>query len=106
MRAGRFPRPTGEDPLLGDGLRLRLRESTGRPLPLRRAARQEERQLLATILGAAADRLVVSWQRADATGRTMTPSTFLREIEGAAGPVPPCVFPAHPRRWRVVPPFR
>ncbi|MCP3980871.1 MAG: hypothetical protein GY716_16335 [bacterium] len=80
MNSGRFPRIVREDPILGDALRQRLRDATGRPLPLKGHGHREERLLLALMLGAAAERIDVSWQRADESGKSQTPSLDLREL--------------------------
>jgi ATP-dependent helicase/nuclease subunit B len=106
MNSGAFPRVAREDPFLSDDTRARLRETTGRPIPVKREGADEERLLLAVVLGSARDGLDVSWQRADESGRTRTASIALREIgrvalgsadldavRASAGEVP-----AHPRR--------
>ncbi len=80
MHAAVFPRKARQDAFLGDGLRQRLRERTGCPLGLKRDGDREERQLLGLMLGAAGERLDVSWQRADDSGRAAVPSLALREV--------------------------
>jgi RecB family exonuclease len=80
MHEGSFPQPPGVDPVLSDGLRRRVREATGRPLAVRDEAADEERLLLGLVLGAARERLEISRQRADETGRARSPSTALREV--------------------------
>jgi len=97
VNSGILPRPPREDPILGDGLRRKLRESTGRPLPVKTDAGEEERLLLALSLGAATDRVHVSWQRADESGRAKTPSLALREIARIAvgRPDPEALEPFH-----------
>ncbi|PYT11745.1 MAG: hypothetical protein DMF51_14745 [Acidobacteria bacterium] len=75
-----FPRRAAEDPFLPDGDRRLLREKHRVPLPIKLAAHDEERLLLAHILGSARRRLTVSWQRADESGKARVPSLALREI--------------------------
>ncbi len=80
MHAGLFPRTPREDPFLSDDARARLREATRRPIPVKREGAREERLLLALLLGSARERLEVSWQRADETGKARPPSLALREV--------------------------
>jgi ATP-dependent helicase/nuclease subunit B len=80
MHRGSFPRAVREDPFLSDSLRERLREKTGRPIPISREAPLEERLLLALLLGSARERLEISWQRADETGKPRSPSLALRQV--------------------------
>lgn len=80
MNSGVFPRPRREDPVLGDELRRRLREAGGFPLTLEGEGRREERLLLSLLVGAAGERVEVSWQRADESGRARTASLALREL--------------------------
>lgn len=100
MNAGSFPRSEREDPFLGDSLRRAL----GLPLSVERA--DEERLLLALTLGAATERLVVSWQRADESGRARSGSLALREVSRVAYGRPDLErlradpshhFPSHPQ---------
>ena len=103
MNSGEFPSPPREDPLLHDALRARLAERSGRPLPPKAAGLDEERLLLAMTLGCASERVDVSWQRSDETGRSRTPSLALREIARLAvgrsdidALEPLRAFPSHP----------
>ncbi len=93
MNAGVFPRIAPEDPFLSDAARIRLREATGRPLPIASESDGEERLLLAMVLGSARKRIHVSWQRADEAGRPSTPSLALSAIEAHDGDR---VLPSHP----------
>jgi len=107
MNSGRFPRPPRRDPVLTDELRGRLQEATGRPLPLKGRAGLEERLLLAIVVGAAREEIRVSWQRADESGRAMTPSLALRELARISRGKPDLKgllegalhLPSHPRAW-------
>ena len=80
FNADLYPRRPREDPFLGDADRRRLRERYAVPIPHLAAARDEERLLLAHLLGAARRRLTVSWQRSDEEGRARVPSLALREV--------------------------
>ncbi len=80
MNAGVFPRVDREDPFLPDAVRARIREAEGRPVPVSREGAEEERLILALLLGSARDGIDVFWQRADASGRARSPSLALREV--------------------------
>jgi ATP-dependent helicase/nuclease subunit B len=84
LNSGRFPRVGREDPILPDAARARLRTRSGRPLSVKKQAGREERLLLALILGAARERVDISWQRADESGKAKTPSLALREVARVA----------------------
>ena len=84
MHSGSFPRAPRADPILPDPARQRLREATGKPLPVKSEADAEERLLLSLLLGAAGKALRVSWQRADERGREKAPSLTLREVSRLA----------------------
>lgn len=106
MNSGAFPRVPREDPFLSDATRERLREATGRPVPVRTDAADEERLLLALVLGSARERFDVSWQRADDEGKSRTASIALREVARVAIGKPSVdaareaarKIPAHPAR--------
>jgi len=105
MNAGIFPYVARESPFLSDAARTRLRELTGRPLPVASERDGEERLLLAMLLGSTRDRLRVSWRRADDSARPVVPSLALREVcrfAGAGSDVDDAeraarAIPAHPR---------
>lgn len=78
MNSGVLPRPPRPDPVLPDELRETL-GGTDTPLPVKKDGLEEERLLLSLALGAATERIEISWQRADETGRSRTPSLALRE---------------------------
>ncbi len=105
MNAGLFPRAPREDPLLGDALRRSLAERTGRPIPVKTEGYLEERLLLALLLGSAKERIDLSWQRADESGRARTPSLALREVARVAfgaphrDPAREQHLPSHPAHW-------
>lgn len=105
LNAGIFPRVAREDPFLADSSRRRLREATGRPLPIAAESAGEERLLLAMILGATRDQLRVSWRRSDESARPIVASLALGDIARFAGLTSDAMvvehearsFPAHPR---------
>ncbi len=102
-----FPRAPREDPVLADAVRRALRDRTARPLRVESEATDEEHLLLALWLGSAAERVDVSWQRADESGRAKVPSLALREIARAALGRPDVDglrasalhLPSHPAQW-------
>ena len=80
MNAGLFPRLPREDSILGDTARLEIARKSKRPLGRKLEAADEERLLLAILLGSANKAVRVSWQRADQSGKAKTPSLALREL--------------------------
>jgi ATP-dependent helicase/nuclease subunit B len=80
FHSGLFPRIPKEDPFLSDDFRRRLRQGTARPLPVKEEGEEEEHLLLSILLGSAAERIYISWQRADDSGRASSPSLALREV--------------------------
>jgi ATP-dependent helicase/nuclease subunit B len=107
MNAGLFPRAPREDPVLPDGVRRELRERTGRPIGVKSEGTEEEHQLLAVLLGSASDRVDVSWQRADESGRARNASLALREVARLVYGRPEIDLvrgdaihvPSHPTQW-------
>jgi superfamily I DNA/RNA helicase len=77
-----FPRSVREDPLLPDDLR-RVLQRVLPDVPVKRAGFDEERYLYAQLL-AASPAVTLSWQRADADGRPLSPSPLLRGAEADA----------------------
>ncbi len=84
FNADLVPRRPREDPFLRDRDRRLIRSSLAAPLPIKAAGRDEERLLMAHLLGAARRALTVSWQHADESGRAKIPSLALREVARAA----------------------
>jgi ATP-dependent helicase/nuclease subunit B len=80
MNSDVFPRTPREDPVLDDAARARIAERSGRPLAQKMEAAGEERLLLALLLGSATEAVRVSWQRANESGKAVTPSLALREL--------------------------
>lgn len=77
---GVIPRKLTEDPFLPDEARRRLRDLLGKPIPVKSEGEIEERILLALLVSGTGRRLTIGWQRADADGKTRSPSLALREI--------------------------
>jgi PD-(D/E)XK nuclease superfamily protein len=96
MNAGIWPRVPREDPFLPDEVRRRLRDETGRPVPIRLDNDGEERLLLAMTLGSARRALDVSWRRADDHGRPVVPSLAVRAIARASATTEEHLHPSHP----------
>lgn len=97
LRQGAFPRTVREEPLLPDRLRAALAVVLP-DLPVKTAALAEEEALFAGLC-ASAERLTLSWSRADDEGQGCSPSPFLRRawrerhaIELAAGLAPLASF--------------
>lgn len=80
FNADLIPRRPREDPFLPDADRSRIRAALSVPVPVKSAAREEERLLLAHLLGSARESLTISWQRSDDSGRARVPSLALREV--------------------------
>ncbi len=107
MTSGLFPRTPRQDPVLTDEVRRELRERTGRPIGVKAEGTEEEHQLLAMLLGSARERIEVSWQRADESGRAKIASLALREIARLAHGRPDIErlreqalhLPSHPTQW-------
>lgn len=107
LNATVFPRPPREDAVLPDAARRAIVAATGRPLSIKADGAEEERLLLAQALACAAERLDVSWQRAEESGRALTPSPALREVARTAlgRPDAPALreralhLPSHPEHW-------
>jgi ATP-dependent helicase/nuclease subunit B len=111
MNSGVFPRRSRENPVLGDRLRRLLRERTGRPLVLSSDGPDEERGVLALIVGGSRSHVDVSWQRADDSGRARSTSLAMRELARLAYGTPDLdrlhssgdderrIVPSHPTQW-------
>jgi len=78
INSGVLPRPPRPDAVLPDELRERL-STPETPIPVKKEGLDEERLLLNLALGAATERIELTWQRADEAGRGRTPSLALRE---------------------------
>ena len=88
LNADLFPRRTTEDPFLPDRDRLLLRERLRLPVPVKTSGPQEERLLLAHLIGCARRDMTVSWQRADDSAKAKVASLALREVARAVHGAP------------------
>ncbi|MCY4488577.1 MAG: exodeoxyribonuclease V subunit gamma [Deltaproteobacteria bacterium] len=84
MNEGVFPRTIREDPFLPDRARRVLETVLGYKISSKLAGYDEERLLFALLSGAADERLCCTWPRADAAGRALAPSWYLRAVAPAA----------------------
>lgn len=75
-----MPRRPREDPFFSDRTRNRLRATSGKPLAVRLEGFEEEQLLFAQMIASVRDSLSITWQRADANGKALSPSIFLREL--------------------------
>lgn len=80
FHTGSFPRIPRPDPFLGEAVRQAIASELGVPIPGLADGGEEEHLLLALMLGAAGNQIHLSWQRADDTGRSVSPSPALREV--------------------------
>ena len=72
-----FPRYVREDPFLRDRQRTVLESTLGYKIDEKLAGHEEERLLFELLSRSATNRLYLSYQRADETGRVMAPSGFV-----------------------------
>ena len=72
-----FPRYVREDPFLRDRQRVVLESTLGYKIDEKLAGHEEELLLFELLSGSATNRLYLSYQRADETGRVMAPSGFI-----------------------------
>jgi RecB family exonuclease len=80
FNADLVPRRPREDPFLRDDVRRLLRTALGSHVEIKLDGLLEEHLLLAQIAGAAERSLVVTWLRADTSGKARVPSLALREV--------------------------
>ena len=72
-----FPRYVREDPFLRDRQRVVLESTLGYKIDEKLAGHEEEILLFELLSRSATNRLYLSYQRADETGRVMAPSSFI-----------------------------
>jgi len=72
-----FPRYVREDPFLRDRQRALLESTLGYKIDEKLAGHEEELLLFELLSRSATNRLYLSYQRADETGRVMAPSSFI-----------------------------
>ncbi|MCC2640148.1 MAG: uncharacterized protein K0S45_561 [Nitrospira sp.] len=95
-----FPRFIHEDGFLRDRHRLILSETLGYKIDQKLQGYGEETLLFELLRSSASERLYLSYQRADAAGRPLAPSTYLDQFDGlSAASATQAVF-ALPRRWQ------
>lgn len=92
-----FPRYIREDPFLRDRHRRVLSETLGFKIDEKLAGYEEEAVLLALVQQCAADRLLISYQRADDQGRVLMDSPYVAELTRLCG-AEECPVEAVPRR--------
>ncbi len=85
MNEGVFPRTIREDAFLRDRDREILERDLGYKINQKLAAFDEEKLLFTLLVGAARERLYLSFQRADDSGRALTPSWYLNDLKRALG---------------------
>ncbi len=83
MNEGVFPRTIREDPFLPDRARRTLETVLGYKTSSKLAGYDEEKLLFALLRDAAGERLCCTWARADAGGRALAPSWYLRAVAPA-----------------------
>ncbi len=101
MNEGVFPRAVREDPFLRDRARQVLETDLGFKVSSRLSGFDEEKLLFAMLRGSVTDRLLCSYQRADAAERPLAPSWYLR----AAAPAADTAIPRSVLGKRGIPPF-
>jgi ATP-dependent helicase/nuclease subunit B len=104
MNARVFPRFILEEPFISDTIRREVFRVLGHHLSVRMDGYAEERLLFHLVCGAATERLICVYQRADSKGRVRDPSPFIRPFL-PAGPGPETVIPhseAGKRAWIAV----
>lgn len=75
-----FPRYVREDPFLRDRQRVVLESTLGYKIDEKLAGHEEERLLFELLSRSATNRLYLSYQRGDETGRVMAPSSFIAMV--------------------------
>ncbi len=85
LNEGIFPRTIREDAFLRDRDREVLERDLGYKVNPKLAGFDEEKLLFTLLVGAARERLCVSFQRADESGRALSPSWYLGELKRALG---------------------
>jgi ATP-dependent helicase/nuclease subunit B len=83
LNEGVFPRTIREDAFLRDRDREVLERDLGYKVSQKLAAFEEEKLIFTLLVNAARERLYCSFQRADETGRTLSPSWYLGELKRA-----------------------
>ncbi|MCW5799795.1 MAG: exodeoxyribonuclease V subunit gamma [Nitrospira sp.] len=100
MNEKMFPRYIHEDGFLRDSHRLVLSETLGYKIDQKLQGYGEEALLFELLRASARERLYLSYQRADATGRPLAPSGYLDAIGAVPHAAEPQSLFALPRRWK------
>ncbi|MBM4264524.1 MAG: hypothetical protein FJ145_24240 [Deltaproteobacteria bacterium] len=85
MNESVFPRTIREDAFLRDSDRDVIERDLGYKVNAKLTAFDEEKLLFTLLVGAARERLYCSYQRADESGRVLSPSWYLGELQRALG---------------------
>ncbi|HZD40202.1 MAG TPA: hypothetical protein VE131_05735, partial [Terriglobales bacterium] len=88
LNEGVFPRTIREDAFLRDRDREALERHLGYKINPKLAGFDEEKLVFILLVGAARERLYISFQRADENGRALLPSWYLGELKHALGAQP------------------
>ncbi|NUN14248.1 MAG: PD-(D/E)XK nuclease family protein [Myxococcales bacterium] len=96
LNVGRFPRVIREDPLLPDPIRIKLAQLLP-DIPIKSLGHDEERFLFAQCLSAAPN-ITLSWLRADADGRELSPSVLIERLRINRPGIPHAIIPRDARR--------
>lgn len=83
MNEKAFPRVVREDAFLRDRHRRVLAETLGYKIDEKLAGYDEEQLLFTLLCRSAGERLFLSYQRADESGRPLAPSPYLEQVHGA-----------------------
>ena len=100
MNEKMFPRYIHEDGFLRDNHRLVLSETLGYKIDQKLQGYGEEALLFELLRASARERLCLSYQRADAAGRPLAPSSYLDAIGVVPQAAEPQSLLALPRRWK------
>lgn len=105
LNDGVFPRVIREDAFLRDRERRVIETTLGCKIPEKLAGYDEERLLFAALVQAGRERLILSRQRADDTGRPLAPSWYLAAWREAVDGVARVEIPRRAREKPRVAPF-
>lgn len=105
LNEGVFPRVIREDAFLRDQERRLIETTLGYKIPEKLAGYEEERLLFAALMGGGRDRVVLSTQRADDSGRALAPSWYVAPWRDQASNTPRVDVPRRTREKPRVAPF-
>jgi len=94
-----FPRAIQEDGFLRDRHRLILSETLGYKIDQKMHGYGEEALLFELLSGSASERVSLTYQRADVSGRPLAPSGYVDAVVPASQSMPTNSPAALPRRW-------